>query len=230
MLTRINVHVCCCLWKCVSCIVAPCPGFDLSLPKRFQTNRPSLLANAGLAKPSWAVLCGCHLHTAAFYLFFFQPHFHTSSQLPTLSARPHLRQCHNPCLALVLSPCFCKNLMLIFFFFIWSWIIPGHWWATDLKASVMSSLWADSWSGLAEWLWTQRLWKMTVNHWIIFLLWCDLAGDQIANYYWRELACSSLEERLACLFFPLRLRTDISGYFVMSVGWKTFWVFFHLKV
>lgn len=26
--------------KCVSCIVAPCPPFDLSLPRRFQTNRP----------------------------------------------------------------------------------------------------------------------------------------------------------------------------------------------
>lgn len=52
---RVLVNVCCCLGKCVSCIVAPCPAFDLSLPKRFQTNRPSLPGNAGPAKPRGAV-------------------------------------------------------------------------------------------------------------------------------------------------------------------------------
>lgn len=45
-LLRIYVHVSCrcCLGerkkKCVSCSVAPCPGFDLSLPWRIQANRP----------------------------------------------------------------------------------------------------------------------------------------------------------------------------------------------
>lgn len=38
-LAYVFLQVCSCFWTCGSCIVALCPHFDLSLPRRFQTNR-----------------------------------------------------------------------------------------------------------------------------------------------------------------------------------------------
>lgn len=90
----ISAAVCCFLCECESCTAAPRPAFDLSLSWEISDKQ----AFASQRTHSWLSLCGRRLHTAAFRRFSLQPRFHTSSQLPPVSAPTHVSREKSICL------------------------------------------------------------------------------------------------------------------------------------